>query len=64
MAANINALLRFCEVGDLPSIKDWIDFDIEDEDGHTALQVACANNHVDVVKYILDQKVEINKSNS
>ena len=63
MAANINALLRFCEVGDLPSIKDWIDFDIEDEDGHTALQVACANNHVDVVKYLLDQKVDINKSN-
>ena len=68
MAAHINALLRFCEVGDLPSIQDYFketptDFDIEDEDGHTALQVACANNHIDIVKYLLGQKVNVNKGN-
>ena len=68
MAANINAWLRFCEVGDLPSLQDSFketptDFDMEDEDGHTALQVACANNHLDIVKYLLGQKVNVNKSN-
>ena len=67
-AANINILLRYCEIGDLEKVRNiitekCIDVNIEDEDGITPLQVACANDNQEVVKYLLNKNADVNKSN-
>ena len=65
--AAAHVLLHFCEIGNLPAIQKFFaqtsNFDLQDEDGHTGLQVACANNQIEVIKYLLNQNVDINSSN-
>ena len=47
----VTSLLRSCEIGDLEAVKVALadlggDVDTQDDDGHTAVQVAAANDQV------------------
>ena len=70
----INTFLRACENGDLKYVKECIEkkhssnstiiLDISDENGNTGLQVASANNQLEILQFLIkNHHAKINKSN-
>ena len=69
-ATEINTFLRACENGDLKYVKectieksiDNVDI-ISDENGNTGLQVASANDQLEVLKFLIRNHAKINLGN-
>ena len=70
----INTFLRACENGDLKYVKECIEkkhssnstiiLDISDENGNTGLQVASANNQLEILNFLIkNHHTKINQSN-
>ena len=62
----LNKLINAVESGDLETIKAKLkseDIDLRDESGNTLLALAAANDHLDIIKYLLKKGADINTSN-
>ena len=69
----INTFLSACENGDLKYVKECIEkkhssnstiiLDISDENGNTGLQVASANDQLEVLKFLIRNHAKINLGN-
>ena len=61
--AAAHVLLHYCESGNLPAIQKFFaqtsNLDLQDEDGHTGLQVACANNQIEIIKFFLNSSPKV-----
>lgn len=56
-------LLHYCALGDLKGIKalkieNDVEMDIGDYDGRTALHLACSENHLRIVEYLIKNGVK------
>ncbi|XP_059091343.1 ankyrin repeat and SAM domain-containing protein 6-like [Tigriopus californicus] len=66
---HVHELFRACEIGD-PSLVQQIilnhqlSVDVRDNDDITGLQVAAANDQIDIVKLLIKKKANLNTSNS
>ncbi|KAL6223307.1 hypothetical protein ACLB2K_006694 [Fragaria x ananassa] len=63
----VDALLeaaRYDDMEDITSlVSQGVSLDSKDSQGRTALHMACANGHLDVVEYLISRGVDLNATN-
>ena len=64
-ANDVHFALRLCEKGDVERLRRLVfNVNASDEDLHTPLQVAAANNQVEAVEYLLALKATVDQPNA
>ncbi|XP_057732279.1 uncharacterized protein LOC130947594 isoform X3 [Arachis stenosperma] len=67
MSANVEALLEAARYDDMDDVvilaSNGVPLDSKDEQGRTALHMAAANGHIEIVEYLIGQGVDLNVAN-